>query len=258
VLGRSWTPGDQWASANFDDAFTTSWTRPTTTAAQLAAAEEGYRAEELAAEEDTDPLPASVLDQAALLDRRSRVLGELLRDPEATDAAALFFDEATATAISQRWRGQPDLAERFGQRSAGSLSEQLGSVSVEIPSYVTLSSDSGSFGVTINNGMDQAVTVGVDFTSDSGTFRLPSVLPVAIGAGESRTVLVDASISEVALDRVTARLVTVEGSKFGPPSRFTLRTSPLGVVIWIALGAGAGFVLLVVARRSLQQRRTKQ
>jgi hypothetical protein len=30
------------------------------------------------------------------------------------------------------------------------------------------------------------------------------------------------------------------------------------VVIWIALGAGAGFVLLVVARRSLRQRRTRR
>lgn len=186
------------------------------------------------------------------------MLGELLRDPSATDAAALRYDEVTATAISQRWRSQPELAERFGRRSARSLAEQLGSVSVEIPSFVTLSGDSGSFGVTINNGMDQAVTVGVGFKSDTGRFSLPNIEPVAIGAGESRTVLVDASVSEVAVGEVTARLVTVERSTFGSPTRFTLRTSPLGVVIWIALGAGAGFVLLVVARRSLRQRRTRR
>ena len=258
VLGRAWEPGDQWAAANFDDAFTTPWSRPTRTSAQLDTAEDGYQADQLAAQDFAGPLPASVLDQAALLDRRSRVLGELLRDPSATDAAALRYDEVTATAISQRWRSQPELAERFGRRSARSLAEQLGSVSVEIPSFVTLSGDSGSFGVTINNGMGQAVTVGVGFKSDTGRFSLPNIEPVAIGAGESRTVLVDASVSEVAVGEVTARLVTVERSTFGSPNRFTLRTSPLGVVIWIALGAGAGFVLLVVARRSLRQRRTRR
>jgi hypothetical protein len=257
VLGRAWKPGDEWATVDFDDAFTTPWSRPTTTSAQVDNAREAYRADSLDAQNPAEPLPGSVLDEAALLDRRSRVLGELLRDPGATDEAALFYDELTATAISQRWRGQPDLAERFGRRSARSLAEQLRSVSVEIPSYVTLSSDSGSFGVTINN-LNRAVTVGVDFRSNSGTFSLPGIEPVAIGAGESRTILVDAAISEVALDQVTARLVTVEGSTFGPPTRFTLRTSPLGVVIWIALATGAGFVFLVVARRSLRQRRASR
>lgn len=255
VLGRAWQPGGAWAAANFDDAFTTPWSRPTTLSAQLDTAENGYRGDQLTGPDLADPLPASVVDQAALLDRRSRVLGELLRDPSATDSAALFYDEVTATTISQRWRSQPEIAERFGRRSARNLAEQLGSVSVEIPSYVTLSSDSGSFGVTINNGMQQAATVGVDFKSRTGRFSLPDIEPIAIGAGESRTVLVDASVSKVALDVVTARLVTLEGSTFGPPTRFTLRTSPLGVVIWIALGTGAAFVLLVVARRSLRQRR---
>ncbi len=258
VLGRAWQPGGEWAAANFDDAFTTPWSSPTTASTQLDTAPDEYEGDQLGAQDLAGPLPASVLDQAALLDRRSRVLGELLRDPSATDAAALFYDEVTATAISQRWRSQSEIAERFGRRSARSLAEQLSSVSVEIPSYVTLSGDSGSFGVTINNRMDQAVTVGVNFKSDTGRFSLPGVDPIAIGAGESRTVLVDAAISEVALDQVTARLVTVEGSTFGPPTRFTLRTSPLGVVIWIALGTGAGFVLLVVARRSLRQRRARR
>jgi hypothetical protein len=256
VLGRSWNPGTHWADAAFAQAFDTSWTRLTTTEEQLSERAGTYEASAIAPKRAAAPLPSTITRQAGALDRRSRVLGELLRGTAATDAATLFYDEVTTTAVSQQWRTKLRGAERFVHDSMQALATNLGSVSVEIPAYVTLSSDSGSFGVTINNQIDQAITVGVVFHSASGQLDLPEVKPITIGAGESRTVLVDASVPDLALDRMEARLVTTEDSVFGRSTTFTLRTSPLGVAIWIALGAGAGFVLLVVARRSWRQRRT--
>ncbi len=256
VLGRSWDPGSQWSGAAFARAFGTSWTRHSTLEQQLAGRTGTYQASAIAAEPVAAPLPSTITRQAGALDRRSRVLGELLRGAEATDAATLFYDEVTAMAISQQWRTKLGGAERFVQDSVRALATSLSSVSVEIPPYVTLTSDSGSFGVTINNRIDQAITVGVIFDSARGQLTLPDLEPISIGAGESRTVLVDASIPELAAELVTARLVTTEKNEFGRAATFTVRTSPLGVAIWIALGAGAGFVLLVVARRSWRQRRT--
>jgi hypothetical protein len=168
----------------------------------------------------------------------------------------LLYDEATSTSLSQYWRVRPERGEVYALRIARMLAGQLKAVSVEIPSFVTLSSQSGRFGVTITNRLDQAVTVGVDFNSRSGRFTLPDIEPIAVGPGERRTVLVNASVTDVAVDKVTARLTTASGDHFGPAATFTLRTSVLGVVIWIALGTGAGFILLVVLRQSLRRVRS--
>lgn len=259
VLSRAWEPGPQWAGSDFFSAFSTPWVSGTTTQDQLDGRVPTYEGTVVApATELAMPLPADVVRSAALVDRRSSVLSELLRGPAVTGAVELFYDEATSIALSQRWRPRPRRGEVYARRSARALADELASVSVEIPPFVTLSSQSGQFGITITNGLDEAVTVGVDFDSGSGRFTLPDVEPIAVGPGERRTVRVSASVTDVAVDEVTARLTTVDGNSFGPPTRFTLRTSVLGVAIWIALGAGAGFVLLVVLRRSVRRVRTSR
>ncbi len=257
VLSRFWDPGAQWGQAAFFTAFSTSWTRMATTQEQLDRPLVTYEgAAAVPPSAGPPPLPAELTRAAALIDRRSGLLGELLRGPAVTDSVTLFYDEVTTTALSQYWRARPGRGQAYARRSARALAGQLQSVSVEIPTFVTLSSQSGRFGITITNRLDQAVTVGVDFDSGSGRFTLPDVAPIAIGPGERRTILVSASVTDVAVDQVTAHLTTVSGDHFGPAATFTLRTSVLGVVIWIALGAGAGFVLLVVLRRSVRRVRT--
>ena len=259
VLGRFWDPGTQWSSAAFFSAFSTPWLRTYTTQEQLDRNLEEYDGSAVVPETVLlSALPGEVVRSVARLDRLSEVLTELVRGATVTDALDLFYDEVAATALSQRWRARPQRAQAYARRNARALVDELNAVSVEIPSFVTLSSRSGSFGVTISNGTEQPVTVGVDFDSGGDRFTLPDVDAIRVGAGERRTVLVDASVTEVAVDEVTARLTTASGSHFGRPTTFTLRTSVLGVVIWVALGAGAGFVLLVFLRQSLRRSRTSR
>ncbi len=257
VLDRRWDPGVQWAGSAFFTAFSTSWTRVETLSQQLDRRLPVYGGEPVVpAIPEATPLPAAVVEAAAVVDRRSRVLAELLRGTTVTETAMLRADKAASVAISHRWRDQPRRGAAYARRTARSLVEDLRSVSVEVPSFVTLSSRSGRFGITITNQLDSAVSVGVDF--DAGRFTLPDISPLRIGAGERRTVLVSASVTDVAVAQVRARLTTVDGSQFGRPATFTLRTSTLGVAIWIALGAGAGFVVLLVLRRSWRQARSSR
>jgi len=129
-------------------------------------------------------------------------------------------------------------------------------VSLDGPPFVTLSSSRGTFGVTISNGLDRPVTVGVRVEAAVDGLEFDAGDPVTVGPGERETVNVDARVGDNRVARVRAYLVTRGGERFGPDVSFNVRTSVVGVVVWVLVGiAGLLLVVAIVRRIVLRIRR---
>jgi hypothetical protein len=93
------------------------------------------------------------------------------------------------------------------------------------------------------------VTVGVRITADDGSMTFADIRPVDLRRDESTTLTVRTQAAEVGVIGVTATLTTPSGRAFGQPATISLRTSVVGVVVWVALAAAVTLVGLAVIRR---------
>ena len=91
------------------------------------------------------------------------------------------------------------------------LVSELHRVSLDGPAFVTLSSSRGRFGVTITNGLDQPVTVGVRVSAAADGLMFDTGDPVTVGPGERQTVTVDTQVGDNRVTRARAYLVTPGG-----------------------------------------------
>ncbi|MGH3424475.1 MAG: DUF6049 family protein, partial [Nocardioidaceae bacterium] len=129
------------------------------------------------------------------------------------------------------------------------IDDQLDKISVRATEFVTLSGKSGRFPITITNGLDTRVTVGVRMRSENPALRIDDIEPTEIGPGQSVTMTVGTDVGGVSNSAVTARLVAPDGKTFGEPTRFSVRSSVVGVIIWIGMGVAGLLVVAAIARR---------
>jgi hypothetical protein len=120
---------------------------------------------------------------------------------------------------------------------------------------VTLSSSSGGFPLTIINNTADDIHVGVTLESSNPALDLPAVKAVNIAAGERHTLTVNIDLGRQSTTQLTARLVTVDGTTIGTPAVFNVRSSKIGVVLWVAIGL-AGVLVLVALFRRFRRRHT--
>lgn len=250
VASPSWDPGPTWPSSGFFTAFDAPWLQMTTPESQLTQAA-GIPATALAPAHAASPtLPSGLLDTAADMVRRARILRAVTQQDPTLPSCS---DQAVAAAVSEYWRSDPDTGEAIAGDALRDLGKQLNLVTVDGPDFVTLSSDSGRFPITITNDLDRPVRVGVRITADDGSMTFDDIGPVDLRRNDSTTFTVRTTASDVGVIAVKATLTTPTGRPFGKPATFSLRTSAVGVIVWIALGAAAVLVGLAVVR-SLRRR----
>ncbi len=128
------------------------------------------------------------------------------------------------------------------------VSDRLRSITVTAPRRVILTSDSGSFSVTVTNGLDEAVSVRLEATSDPPmTITAPDTVQLA--AGSSTTVLLEASTDRLGVHDVRIVLTDTAGEPLGSTDSLPVRAGQVSQVIWLVVGgAGALFVLALVLR----------
>lgn len=252
VIDPTWDPGPPTATADLAAVFEADFVRPVDLETLLTSPRSGYTGEiadrtvatpvdpaqirnVIRALEDTAPLADLLVDDTRLLQSRSARAAEL---------------------VSVAWREHADegvLAARAFARSARSV---LTSISVEGPPAVTLSSTEGSFPVTVTNGGDDAIEVGLRLTSTNPRLSVPDVPPVTVEAGERRTLTVNVDIAEQSSSTFSVSMVDRNGSTFGEPAVFNVRSSRVGAAVWVAMGAAAVLVVLALLRRFTTGRRT--
>lgn len=183
---------------------------------------------------------------------------DLVVDPSPVDERA---DASVARAASSWWRGDPAGFDAFVEpqveRARGLLSGPT--VSLNVQRSVIMSGQSGSFPITLTNSLNAPVHVTVDFDSDQPQ-RL-SIAPqrnIVIDAGGSVTVNVQPKAAANGPVRVSAQLMTPNGTPLGRRTSLTVEATNFGFVGWIIVIASGIVLLGATTLRIRQVRRERQ
>lgn len=180
------------------------------------------------------------------------------------DLLATTYDKTTlmrqfsATELAATSYGTPSMAAAFAtstNRTADSLDNLLASVRVEGTQFVTLSGASGIITVAIHNGLNLPITVGLDQIDQPGdsTVSVNSINPTTFEPGERTTVRVTVNAPRVSVQEVTLSAINAQGAPVGTPLVFTLRSSPVGAVVW-AITIAIVLILVLIAGRRMRKR----
>lgn len=187
----------------------------------------------------------SLIDVGASLDS---VLSE-------NDAVAGVIAGEAMTGASYLVRGDREAAIRGSQASASWVRGQLNRISIDAPSFVILSAESGPFAVTVRNGLDQPVTVQIQaHTRDDLVIRAPARIELA---PESRqTVNLTAQANSIGVHPVRIVATDENGQAVGQDAQINIRSNNTGRIIWVVMGVGVGILFLAVLVRLVRRFRT--
>ncbi len=259
ILPVGWDPGARWSRARFFGTLAQPWLTQVDLAGVMAGpstdepvapADLAYPGPELDAE-----LGPVVLSASRGLVHAGSTLAAMLTDNDTIDEA-LARQALLGSSVWSRLR--PGLAVTRVRGSAALVDGWLAGVTVRSASFVRMSDDTGLFSVTLINDLDEPVTVGLRATASGG--RLTLVTPEAreIPAHSRTAVRVDATATDIGIHLVTLQPVTADGEAVGQPSTLSIRSSKVGLILWIVMGVGGAVLFVVVVFRvwrRVQQRR---
>ena len=183
-----------------------------------------------------------------LTDEAARLQGVLT---EPSDLAARLRSEAFST-VSYVARENDFRSLIATQDSVTWVQRQLRLISVSAADRVILSSNSGSFSVTITNGLDESVSVRLR-TASSPPMDIADVGRLDLGPNASTTVLLRASTDKLGVHDVTLSLTDPEGDAVGPTVGVPVRAAQVSRVIWLIMGVAAGLLLLAIVLRLIRR-----
>lgn len=261
-LPPGWDPGRHWQRARFFRGLDVPWLTPvdvTDVLNEYDSSPPVEPAEDLSypdSEVDAELPLATVLATESLIAAGSTV-EELVTDDSGVDEEVIRL----ALLASSVWsRPRPGLAAERAVGARDRVSGWLDEISVRGPSFVTMSSESGTFQVTVVNGLDEPVTVGLRATVPGGDLTLSTPEPMELAPQSRGAVRIDASSSDIGVHLVTLQPVSTEGTPLGQPTTVSIRSSRVGLILWIvmAIGGTALFVAIVLRiwRRVRRRRRT--
>ncbi|HET8603666.1 MAG TPA: DUF6049 family protein [Marmoricola sp.] len=160
---------------------------------------------------------------------------------------------AALAAVSYHARDAPRVARQQVDAFNQSIQHTLAGISLSGTDLSTLSGGSGSLTVSLYNGLDLPVTVGLRAHTDSPQVRIETPRPVQIGAGQRTTIRLATTSRAVGVHRITLVPVSTSGEPVGLPLVFSLRTSDVGRWIWLILGAGGALLVFAILRRLVRR-----
>lgn len=259
TLPESWDPGEEWRSSAFFAALDQPWLRTVTLPFAIALATPGAYEGDLAYARShrREELPEANLRASEELDGAGGVLAELLTRNDTVDDEV---GTAALLASSFHARPHPARAETRALRIADAVRGHLDEVRVESSPLVTMSSETGNFSVTVVNGLDEPVTVGISVETGTDDLDIRSPDLVSMGPGQRASVRLAVSARGTGVHSVSIVPTTQDGRPLGAGTRIKVRSSQVGLVIWLIMGTGAVvFVVAIglrVARRVRVRRRT--
>ncbi|KRE94147.1 hypothetical protein ASG76_12195 [Nocardioides sp. Soil774] len=161
--------------------------------------------------------------------------------------------------LSEQHRERPRLAIRAAGRVEQALQDDLGRISIEAPTAVTLSSDSGPFGATLVNGLDQPVTVQVRTTTD-GELSVTGDGERRLGPRARSVLRYKATSSQAGVHSVRLVVTSVDGTPLGSSDVLPIRAARVSALIWIVMALGALVLFGMIGYRlpgQIRQRRAE-
>jgi hypothetical protein len=154
--------------------------------------------------------------------------------------------------VSYHVRSERREAIRASQASAAWLRALLEKVTLDAPSFVILSAESGPFAVTVSNGLPQPVILRIEaHTRDDLVIRAPAEIELA---PESRqTVNLSAQADSIGVHPVRLVATDEDGRPLGATEEISVRSNEVGRIIWVVMGVGVGILFLAVLVRLVRR-----
>jgi hypothetical protein len=245
----SWWPDAAWRDADLFAGLQVPWLNRVSATTLADLPHPRYTGELEYAESATKrELGPAMLNKIVKVRRTSRTLNDLLTDSAANRAST---DKAFALSSSTAWRDDRSTGQRVATDFLQTNRAMIDRIDLEAPNFVTLSSDSGRFPVSITNRLDEPVTVELDVSARDPRMTVAPVEPVTLQRDQRVTVTVITNSRGVGITTLTARMLTQESRPFGENATFQVRTTQIGAVVWIVMAIGGAVLFIAAARRIL-------
>ena len=141
----------------------------------------------------------------------------------------------------------------------GQVSGLIGSVRVVSSGSITVSGESGTIPITVDNDGTQPVTVGLVLTSTPPQlFSADPVEPFTIDPERRTSVVVTAKVAGSGPIPVTIQLVTSTGDPFGEPGLLVVQSAAYANAARVLVRAAIGALLLAVVVHGIRRARRRR
>lgn len=205
------------------------------------------RADELAypAREQRAELPVESFTAADDLTRAGSSLDDIL---PRTDRVERQITAQALSTLSYAARPRAEEAEAAAVAATSWVERQLDKVTLDAPSFVILSAESGPFAVTVANGLDQPVTVSLAATTPHDV-EIQAPATIELEADSSQTVQMTARTDSIGVHPVELRATDSLGNSVGSSDRLSVRSNAVGNVFWVVMGVGVGILFVAILLR---------
>lgn len=260
TLPQYWNPGEAWASSNFFSRLSQPWLQMidlTSLVATASTARRGSTAAPSYPQSDREAqLPPSNLVTTRDVTRTGEQFDRLLSANQSID------DDVSRIAMlasSYNTRIHPQLLRSQAAATGAYLRAEMSRVRVEGPAFVMMSGESGPIQVTVVNGLDETVTVGLRVVTSPGSeLKVEPVDPVRLGPGRRTSIRLRASSRDIGVHSVTLVTTDATGEPLGSTARFSVRTSNVSTVIWVIMAIGGALLLLAIVVRLYRRIRRRK
>lgn len=128
------------------------------------------------------------------------------------------------------------------------FTDRLGRVDVAVPNFVILGSTEGPFAMTVTNGLERPIRLGVR-ASTSGGLDIRAPKTVNVPASASRTVNLVAHTTQPGVHSLVLVVTDADGRPVRESQDISIRSRDVGWVIWLIMGAGATLLFAAIALR---------
>lgn len=221
-----------------------------------------------AATAESNGLSDGQLDAAKDLSSAMTTYGKLLEHPGTDTEVRSGMTVGLLRSASSEWAGSPDGARAFVGYQRNAVGAQLKKVRLVSNSNnghqgikVNLSGSKGSFPLTVENGLDVTIRIGLEVTTtgNRNDLRIEKLPTKVLPAGQKGTFQVKASAEQNGVINAKAQLITSDLRPVGDSQPLVIQASQYGSVGWILVGAAVallfGTSIVRIYRRVRSERR---
>jgi hypothetical protein len=197
-------------------------------------------------------LTTAQLSTTAVLSRSYHSFSAILTQPV---PAIGLFNPAVLRTVSTAWRSSAADQATFAGAVQGRLQTTMDLVNLVQKSDLTLSGKSGVIPFTVENRFAYPVKVGITIVTDhAGLIVQPVTLQTVPQGSSTVNVHVSSAVSGMRV-RVTAQLVTPDGSPYGQSQSLQVTVSSIGSITLVIFGLSAALLVVAVVLRIYRGRR---
>lgn len=249
-----WEVGGSWQGADFFDGLDVPWlTQVDLNTVFSRGGEQSSQPPAYSARERRRQVPfANQLATQELVDTGDVYADLLTHNDSVRDELA----KAAMLASSYAARSAPAAALERARNTTLRIRRTMQLVDIDGPGFVMMSSETGPISVTVVNNLDEPVTVRLQAISSRDDLRISAPDPIALGPGQRAPVRMRAESAAIGVHEVTLVATTEDGRRLGSEVQFSVRSSNVGLVIWLVMGTAGALLMVMIGFRILRRVRT--